>query len=527
MPQRHGRARAVTRTALAAVGALALSACGGGLSLPAASDPGRRATSSPAASARARASAAPPALGAPLRWGSCAGVGSAQHVGGDQCAVLAVPLDRSASAGPTLGLQLIRRPASSTGSRVGSLLINPGGPGGSTVKEFDDLVGQLSPALRARFDIVGFDPRGVDSSDPVRCLDDKGLDRLLASSPDPLTPAGLAELQSQARSFAAACEQHSGDRLPFVGTVDAAKDIDAIRAAVGDERLTYLGFSYGTLLGATYASLFPTRVRALALDGAVDPGLGPIQGSEVQARGFQQALESFLADCQQRGRRCAWAPGGDLLQRYRELTARIARSPLPTGDAARPLTPSLALTGVAAALYNRDSWTYLEQGLASADRGDGRVLLALSDFLNERDRDGHYSSLVPSNTAVSCRDESAPLGTQPYVDSYRRLLQSAPDFATLATSGITCAVWPARPSSPPPPLVVAGAPPLLVVGSTGDPATPFVEAQALTALLPGSVLLTRRGEGHTGYAASDCVRTAVDSYLLDRTLPAAGTVCGS
>jgi len=544
------RRRAVA--ALVAGATLTLAGCGGGgglrlpdssrrASVPAADtggSAGAAATSTPTststpvsglASAPAGSTPTPPppppnGAAAALAWGGCPG----KQDKSDQCVRLAVPLDRSAPAGRKIDLALIRRPAGDRGHRLGSLLLNPGGPGGSTVQEFDGLTSQLSPVLRERFDVVGFDPRGVGSSSPVQCLQGKELDALSASSPDPLTPTGVAEVERDARVQVQACSRRSGDLLPFVGTADAARDMDDIRAAVGDDRLTYLGYSYGTLLGATYASLFPRKVRALVLDGAVDPGLGPIEATEVQAVGFETALQTFLADCQRRRSTCGWDPGGDLLARYRALAARIAAAPLPTGDQARPLTASLALTGVAAALYSRDSWTYLEQGLAQADRGNGRVLLALADFLNERAEDGTYSSLVASNTAVNCRDESAPRGTAPYVQSYRRLQRTAPDFAALALSGYVCAIWPARQPASPAPLTVRGAPPLLVVGSTGDPATPFSEAQALTKRLPGSVLLTRQGEGHTGYGASACVRAKVDAYLVDpAALPPAGTICPS
>jgi len=499
-------------------GTLAVSACSGGA--PAASGAPARtaATSTPAGGSPA------PVGATSLTWSACGGDKDA----GDSCARLRVPLDRSQPAGRTLELQLIRRVAGDPRSRLGSLLINPGGPGGSTVDEFDGLVGQLSAGLTRRFDVVGFDPRGVGASEPVRCAEGPQLDRLLADSPDPLTAAGRAQIQRDAQEQVTACEQHSGELLPFVGTVDAAKDMDAIRAAVGDERLSYLGYSYGTLLGATYASLFPDRVRALVLDGAVDPGLAPVAATEVQARGFQSALEAFLADCGRQGQTCRWQPGGDLLAAYRRLADRVRATPMRTADPARPLTLSLLQTGVAAALYRRDSWPILAQALSRAEGGDATVLLRLADLLQERHEDGTYSSLVASNTAVNCRDAASPLGLTPYVDSYRRLQTAAPDFASFALSGYTCAIWPARPAVEPPPLTVRGAPPILVVGTTGDPATPFSEAVGLTGRIAGAVLLTRQGDGHTGYDASQCVRAKVDAYLLDpASIPPPGTVCGS
>jgi len=509
----RGHPASVVLALLAATAAASVSACTAGSG----GAPPRPAV----AAAGPQPVARPGVVGAPLRFGACPG----QQARADQCAVLTVPLDRSHPEARAVGLQVVRRPASGA-PRIGSLVLNPGGPGGSAVADFDSLLGQLSPVLRERFDVVGVDPRGVGSSAPVRCLDGPAADAANASSPDPLTPDGLVELQRVARGVAAACQQRSGDLLPFVGTADAARDLDDLRAALGDPGLTYLGYSYGTQLGATYAAMFPTKVRALVLDGAVDPTLDPLSATEVQARGFETALQAFLADCQRRRGDCAWDPGGDLLAAYRAVTARIAAAPLATRDPLRPLTSSLALTGVAAALYSRDTWPYLEQALAAAARGDGGTLLALSDVLDERHPDGTYSSLQASNIAVSCRDVSAPLGTAPYVASYRRLQRSAPDFADLALSGYVCAVWPARPTAPPAPLAVRGAPPLLVVGTTGDPATPLSEAVGLVRLLPGSVLLTRDGEGHTGYGASACVRGHADAYLLDpAVLPPAGTVC--
>jgi pimeloyl-ACP methyl ester carboxylesterase len=479
---------------------------------PIGTDPTAAGTDPTAAGTRPTAAGA-----APVHWFPC------QR--DKQCARLRVPLNSAQPHGRTISLSLIRARATGPGKRVGSLLINPGGPGESTVAAFSVLLGLLSPTLRQRFDVVGFDPRGVGESAPVRCVDGAELDRILRADPTPRTPGGIATLLAVDAAFAAACVRRSGDLLPYVGTRDAARDMDRIRAALDEPRLSYLGFSYGTLLGVRYAEQFPDRVRALVLDGAIDPAVPPLEVSARQAVGFQRALLAFLADCG--ARQCAWRPRGPLLQAYRALIHRIRLRPL-KGEGGRTVGPGLALFGVLATLYNRPvGWPLLAHALAAAERGDGRILLRLADLFAEREKDGRYTNAQEANTAVNCRDAAWPTDVTAYTAAADDAARRAPDFGRAAmTMAITCAFWPVRgPRAVPAHTTTTR--PIVVVGSTGDPATPYAQARALARQLPHGVLVTRVGEGHTGYVYSACVRRAVDAYLVDLDVPGRSTRCGS
>jgi pimeloyl-ACP methyl ester carboxylesterase len=494
--------------------ALALAGCSssGSLTLPTTRSPGAvpSATSDPAPTP-----APPQSTG--LRWEGCQG--------DFECATLSVPLDHDQPGGRRIELALIRAAAGDASGRIGSLLLNPGGPGASTVDFFEGLVGQLSDRLKERFDVVGFDPRGVGHSTAVDCLDGPGLDELFAVDPGPTDDAGRRRLYDAQRAFARACQQRSGDLLEHVGTRDAARDMDLLRAALGDDKTTYLGFSYGTLLGATYADLFPTRVRALVLDGAVDPSLPPLRSSLVQARGFQRQLEAFARDCDT-GSGCAYDPDGRVLDGVRRLLARVTDAPLEVGD--RRLGPGEAFIGVAAALYSRDGWDVLAQALEDAESGDGQLMLRLADSYTERERDGSYSNLLEANAAINCIDEAWPRDLADYERVAREAVAVAPDFGRQnVLGGSACAFWPVPPVGRTGPIRAAGSPPLVVVGTTGDPATPYEEAQAMADQLERGVLLTRVGDGHTAYGESACIDAVVDNYLVDLTVPADGTTCRS
>ena len=444
---------------------------------------------------------------------------------GYECATVTVPLDYRATTGATIDIALIRAPARDEDNRIGSLLINPGGPGGSTIDLFPGLVNSLSSDLRDRFDVVGFDPRGVGRSAPVSCVDDAAMARLLAANPDPKTASDRQRALDHSREFVDGCQRHSGRELPFMDTENTARDMDRIRLAVGDSKLSYLGFSYGTFLGAMYATLFPGQVRALALDGALNPQLPPLQASTDQAIAFQQALEAFVDWCSSHSR-CEFQAPGDLLARYRRLLARIDENPLPTSIGGRVLASGDAHTAVASTLYDQnDGWPALGRGLEEAENGDGTALLRLADAYNERSPDGHYTNLFPANNAINCRDYPWPSDLAVYEAAAKSSAAQAPDFGPeIVYDGITCAIWPVRPGGHPA-VSAPTAPTSLVIGTTGDPATPYAEAKSLVTELRSAVLLTRVGEGHTGYSASTCIRDKTDTYLIDGTVPPAGTVC--
>jgi pimeloyl-ACP methyl ester carboxylesterase len=455
---------------------------------------------------------------APMRWSDCGG--------GFECGIVDVPRDYAEPAGPILRLELIRLRATDPTHRIGSLVVNPGGPGGSGI----DFVRQeataiFPPEILARFDIVGFDPRGVGSSTPVRCLDT--LDHFIPRDATAATPAGLADRLGGAKAFALQCGQRNADLLPHLSTADVARDLDQIRAAVGDERLTYLGFSYGTLIGEDYASLFPARIRALALDGVVDPSLGEAAFREDQAVAFEGALDRFLADCAVR-RTCAFNSEGRPGYAFDALMRQIERHPVATPRLTNrePVGPTQAWGAVTQSLYVRAAWPVLADALAQARAGDGSLLLLLGDPLRGRNPDGSYSNLIDAYDAVTCLDWPSSRDPAAYSAMATRFTAVAPRVGRLlAFNDVECAYWPAPPARVPAPVAAPGAPPIVLVGSTGDPATPYAWAQAVARQLSSAVLVTRVGEGHTGYLVSACVRDAIDAYLLDRSVPGVGLRC--
>jgi pimeloyl-ACP methyl ester carboxylesterase len=435
---------------------------------------------------------------------------------------LPVPLDYGNPTGRTIDLALDRHAA--TGNKIGSLLINPGGPGASGVDGLEYVVSLLSPSITQHFDVVGFDPRGVARSAPVHCLSGPQLDRFLNLDPAPTTAAGFQALVDASRAFDQGCETMSGDLLPYMGTENAARDMDEIRQAIGDEKLTYLGFSYGTFLGATYADLFPGRVRAMVLDGAVDPSSNPVTGNIDQSAAFDRELDSFFADCAARSS-CLWKPGGALHPAFDALMARIAAQPLPAAGR-RTLGPGDAYFGVAQALYDRSTWSDLAAALESAGRGDGTPLIRLFDDYAERAPNGTYGNVIAANNAISCVDQPWPRDLNVVRQAASIAKQRAPEFGEADLfGGITCSLWPVAATGSPHVIRASGSPPIVVIGSTGDPATPYAQARALASELDHGVLITRIGDGHTGYRASACVRSHVDLYLTAIAVPPAGLTC--
>ena len=452
---------------------------------------------------------------------------------GFQCARLLVPFDYAHPGGQRFSLPVIKLPATDPAHRVGPLVINPGGPGGSGVQYALAARSEFPPTLLARFDIVGFDPRGVAGSEPaLACLTGPELDTYLGTDEMPDNAAELAPIVAQAKLYAQRCEQNSRALLPYVGTENAARDLDVLRAALGQSRLTYLGKSYGTYLGSWYAQLFPHRVRALVLDGAVDPDTPSLQADITQAEGFTTAFRSFAAWCLAAAG-CPLGEGvspGSVNTAVATLQAMIVRanseplaSQLGTGQVA---DGALLLNGVAAALYSKSTWPDLKAGLARAFGGDGTVLVQLANLLLERNPDGTYSNLVDADTAISCVDRPWPRSLAAWQAQAAAAGRAAPLFGPPNVWGnLPCAYWPVPPA-PLPAITAAGAPPILVVGTTRDPATPYRWARALAADLSSGVLLGRNGDGHTAYGeGSACVDQIVNAYLISLTVPRSGTVC--
>jgi pimeloyl-ACP methyl ester carboxylesterase len=462
------------------------------------------------------------------RWKPCDD--TAEEITGGQanskfrfsCASVRVPQDWARPDRGTFELALMRARSTEQQGRTGSLLVNPGGPGGSGVELAVYLSYGLPTEVARRFDLVGFDPRGVGRSTQVACIPDRTKDELAAADPDPATAAEFRAQLDVLRGAAAGCGRRYGTRLGLFTTEQTARDLDAIRAAVGDTETTYLGFSYGTLLGAVYAQLFPRRIRALVLDGAVDPAAGPVESGEGQAIGFERAFDDFAADCERRGDACPIGP--DARATVTRVLAAVRAHP-PRAHDDREVTAGYVVTAIVASLYSQSQWTTLGRAIADLDKGDGKRVLALADGYNQRRPDGTYTNLMEANTAVTCADEAAPAT----VAEARRLQgewrSRYPLFgAALATSLLTCAVWPTT-HDPYPTGPARGAPPILVIGTTGDPATPYENTPKLASMLGTGVVLTWEGEGHTAYPQTTCVVRAVDAYLLERKVPGAGQRC--
>jgi pimeloyl-ACP methyl ester carboxylesterase len=456
--------------------------------------------------------------GQTLSWKACP---SGDH----ECATLTVPLDYQQPGGDTIELAVLRVPAGDLGARIGSLVVDPGGPGGSAV---DYASSPWGGALSARYDIVGMDPRGVGESVPVDCLSDEDMDAYLAGDPTPDTPEEVAEFQAANERFDAGCEANSGERAAHVSTIEAARDMDVLRSALGERELTYFGASYGTELGATYAEYFPDRVGRLVLDGAVDPTLTLLESTLTQAKGFETALRSYVQNCLDEGD-CFL---GDTLEagldRVSTFLDDTDQEPLQTQLDDRVLTEGLAGYGIIAALYSRDAWIYLDEGLKDAFDGDGTILVLLADSYASRDTDGSYhGNILEAFPTITCLDDPTFVPFDE-VDSYvAATAEASPTFGrTFAWEMTMCAGFTARSTETPRPLRGAGAAPIVVIGTTRDPATPYAEAVALAEQLKSAVLVSRDGDGHTAYnTGNDCIDEAVEGYLVDGTVPADGLEC--
>ena len=443
------------------------------------------------------------------------------------CAQLPVPLDYAAPAGATVPIEVLRVHYDDQPQRVGSLLVNPGGPGGSGVFLALSLAASLDTDVLQHFDIIGFDPRGVGLSEPIKCYSDAQETQALAFNADVRTTAGLQAAKQQAATFAQSCVGKYGSKLADFNTVDTARDMDRIRAAVGDAKLNYLGFSYGTELGAVYAHLFPKQIRTAVLDGAVDPATtgDAIASNEQQLAGFEGAFDQFAADCRTRGSCKAL---GDPRQAVTALVKSADADPIPSSDSSdsRHATGGNVLYAVISALYSEQLWPDLGTALIQAQHGDARGLFELDDRYSERGNDGHYSNLLDVFQVVSCNDQkSDPTDAQIKAAATRWATQYPLFGLWSAPSLFQCQAWPKQ-REPIPPETAAGSAPIVVVGNLHDPATPYAGAVHMASTLGTGVLLTWNGQGHTSYGNTPCIDDKVNAYLINGTVPAAHTTCG-
>ncbi|SDK70684.1 alpha/beta hydrolase [Nonomuraea jiangxiensis] len=463
-----------------------------------------------------------------IAWGPCTdlkrpdGAPPARQDPSVRCGKLSVPLDYAKPDGDKLELALIKLPATDKGKRLGSMVFNFGGPGASGVDTLDQ-AGKMLATLRTRYDLISFDPRGVERSSGVRCGDSAELEEFTSLDTLPSNEETHRESEQANKQFAALCQQDSGKILPFVGTVNAARDMDRIRAAVGDPKLNYVGMSYGTQLGGVYATLFPRNVGRMVLDAPLDPTVSFEQRTLAQTRGFQQAYESFLRSCVKDG---SCAVGKDVATanaNVAKLMNDLAAKPLKVGN--RQLTQGLASTGVAAALYSELTWPFLEQALGDTLKGRGQALMFLADSYTGRSESGTYSTQMTSFPAITCVDTAERPSEADLRRTEAAALKISPLFGSEGSGGL-CRVWPVKGSNEARHVDATGSAPIVVVGGKGDPATPYEWAPRLTSQLKTATLVTYEGEGHGAYlSGSKCIRGLVDSYLLEGKVPGKGATC--
>jgi pimeloyl-ACP methyl ester carboxylesterase len=459
-----------------------------------------------------------------LSWRACS-QGSAYL-----CADLTVPLNYADPSAGTIKLALAELPA--TGKHVvGDLVMNPGGPGASGIQFLEQA--NFPAPLQASFNLVSFDPRGIGASDPVTCVGSAGIRSMVALDPDPTTPVEIGSVVRATKAFDHACAARtSAGLLHNVTTMDTARDMDRIRAALGQAKLDYFGLSYGTYLGELYAEMFPSHVQAMVLDGAVDPALSDNAVAAQQAAGFQSDLEDFFAWCPT-DQSCTQELPGGARSSYRRLMRSIQEGhPLfanlqPQFGGKQRVTFGVAETAVLGSLYSTQTWGDLAQAIAQGLAGDGSLLVALAYGYEGLQADGHFDNSMAANAAINCTDRSYPTSVGTYEQLAAQLQKAYPDFGALsAWSNIECAYWPVHSTAGPAPARTSHTP-ILVIGSTGDPATPYAWAKAVTRELGDARLLTRRGPGHTGYFYSTCVQRWANRYLETLQLPPKGTICPS
>ena len=461
-----------------------------------------------------------------LAWTTC-------H-GNFQCATLKVPIDYTDASLGEFKIAVIRYRDPNQHDRIGSLVINPGGPGVSGIQYALNAEYILNPDVLERYDIVGFDPRGIGQSTPIHCLNATEQDALFASGPKPDNDAEYAQALIDMQSFVDKCIENTAN-LEHFSTAAAAHDMELLREGLGEEKLNYMGFSYGTYLGTLYAQQFPNNVGRFVLDGAINPAISIQEQSLVQAVAFDQALANFISDCHQH-KSCP-LPKDATSTYFTELFNKVATNPLTVtnGESTRTITESLVVTGTASALYDDASgWPLLRTAITQALTGDGSGFAKLADGYNGRNSDGTYSdNQNDANVIIDCLDWRESRSNDAIRAAATKFAKVAPVFGPyVAFSGITCNLLNQAignteiTTDQNTAQIQKTATPILIIGTTQDPATPYAWAKALNNYIVGSRLITMKGEGHTGYGrGSACTDDAVDAYLITGTTPAKNLTC--
>lgn len=456
-----------------------------------------------------------------LHWSKCEGT--------FQCATASAPMDWSNPSGERISLALIR--ARATGTRLGSLLVNPGGPGASGYDFVrDSLDYAVDSRLASHFDVVGFDPRGVNKSSAVSCYDDPSeMDAYLFDvSPNPVgSEAWLDDIAKANAQFGQACLKYTGPLLGFVDTVSAARDLDLLRAILGDKKLNYLGYSYGTFLGATYADLYPEKTGRLVLDGALDPATTDFDVTETQAVGFENAARAYVADCLT-GPDCPFTGTVDSgMKKIGAILQRLDASPLRASDG-RLLDGAVMFTAIILPLYSESTWPYLNDVFTDVLSGNADYAYQIADAYYARNPDGTYQdNSTEAFIAINCLDYISTSTRDTLRAEAAELAKAAPIFGPqMSYGGNSCEDWPFKATRVRGPIAAAGSAPILVIGTTNDPATPYKWAKSLASELENGHLITYHGEGHTAYNKSNsCVDDAVDDFFVNGTVPAADPDC--
>lgn len=442
-----------------------------------------------------------------------------------ECATVVVPMDYAEPAGDTVNIAVSRHLAKKPAKRVGALFMNPGGPGGSGIEYLRGYEFQFTNKIIDQFDLIGFDPRGVNLSSAVDCFTDAELDEYAASEATPDTPAEVAAFIEFGKQVDENCAERTGDLINHVSTVEAAKDLDVLRAVMGETKLHYMGKSYGTQLGAVYAVLFPENIGNMVLDGAVDFTLSTKDLSLGQAKGFDLSLSRFARYCIEAAVVCGLGNSEtEILQNIQDLLDELDQQPMKTSDPDRPLSESQAWTAILGAMYAADGgWDWLIEGLSMAFRGKGSELLNISDWFWGRESDGYSDNSTAANIAINCAD-FGPSGLTPE-DIEAEFVAAAPFTGrVLAWSEGGCDSLAGGFTPMPQNLNVNSSMPILVIGSSFDPATPDEWARALASKLGVGVYINYNGDGHTGYmAGSTDLDKVVDDFFLSGLVPAANS----
>ena len=462
-----------------------------------------------------------------VSWYACDKKGMGEATSGKDtgftCAKVKVPLDYDNPGGETIEIAVKKRAASE--DSVGSLFVNPGGPGGSGIELVESAGSYFSKNLTSSYDVVGFDPRGVGASTAVDCLTDAELDAERAGANDPATPSAAAT-QERAQKMGEACASKTSPAglLDHIDTISAAKDLDILRAVDGQQALTYLGFSYGTYLASVYAETFPGNTGRMVLDGAIDPSLSLAEQGLGQAKGFEQALRTYVDYCQN-STGCPLSGGTDAgVQQIRDLITSANGTPLATGDPNRTVTGADIVTALSEYLYTTEqNWEPLNKALDQAiNHRDGSAFVASEeqDTSSKDDGGGAFQ-------AVTCLDYPVEGDKTTWAAQYEQARREAPIFGNTAVGmDLVCSVWGHNGTRKPTQIHARGAAPILVVGTTGDPATPYAWSKSLAEQLDSGQLLTWEGNGHTAYGGdASCVNDAVDAYLISGTMPKEGLTC--